>query len=177
MDLRKVQTIVDWATLAFVMDFECFFGFANFYQRVITHYSTIVTLRTHLTVKDQPFSQGVEGENAFQYLKASFTTAPLLIHVDLSKPFVFEMNASNFALSAILSQPRKDNLFHLVGFRSHKFSPTEINYEIHDKGFLAIMDAFEEWCHLFEGVQHEITMYSDHMNFKYFMMVHVLNRC
>jgi hypothetical protein len=56
MDLRKVQTIVDWATLAFVMDFECFFGFANFYQRVITHYSTIVTPRTHLTVKDQPFS-------------------------------------------------------------------------------------------------------------------------
>jgi hypothetical protein len=26
----------------------------------------------------------------------------------------------------------------------------EINYEIHDKEFLAIMDAFEEWRHLLE---------------------------
>jgi hypothetical protein len=31
MDLHKVQTIVDWATLGFVRDVQCFFGFANFY--------------------------------------------------------------------------------------------------------------------------------------------------
>ncbi len=31
MDLHKVQTIVDWATLAFIQDVQCFFGFANFY--------------------------------------------------------------------------------------------------------------------------------------------------
>jgi len=55
MDLCKVQTIVDWATPTFVMDVECFLGFANIYQWVIAHYSTIVTPHTHLIVKDQPF--------------------------------------------------------------------------------------------------------------------------
>jgi hypothetical protein len=86
------------------------------------------------------------------------------------------MNTSNFALGAILSQPKEDNLFHPVGFCSCKFYPTKIKYEIHDKGLLAIVDAFEEWCHIFEGVQHEITMYSNHMNFQYFMTVCLLNQ-
>jgi hypothetical protein len=44
------------------------------------------------------------------------------------------------------------------------FSLVEINYEIHDKEFLGIMDAFEEWRHLFEGVQHETIAYLDHKN-------------
>jgi hypothetical protein len=52
----------------------------------------------------------------------------------------------------------------------------EINYEIHDKEFLAIMDAFEEWRQLFEGPQHEITVYSNHKNLQYFMTIHVLNQ-
>jgi hypothetical protein len=56
MDLHKVQTIMDWATLTFVWNVQCFLGFANFSQRFIIHYFMIVTLLTHLTWKDQPFS-------------------------------------------------------------------------------------------------------------------------
>ncbi len=32
MDLHKVQTIVDWATQAYVWDVQCFLRFANFYH-------------------------------------------------------------------------------------------------------------------------------------------------
>jgi hypothetical protein len=97
-------------------------------------------------------------------LKVFFTIAPLFINADPMKPFVLKTNALNFALGTILSQLGKNNLFHHVGFHSCKFSPANINYDIHDKEFLAIVDAFEEWCHLFEGVQHETIMYSNHMN-------------
>jgi len=135
-----------------------------------------VTPFTRLIWKDQPFSWGVEVENGFQSLKASFSMTSLLIHVDFSKPCVLEMDASEFALGAILSQPREDKLLHLVGFHPCKFFPTKINYEIHDKEVLAIVDAFEEWCHLLEGVQHEIIMYFNHKNLQYFMTTCVLNR-
>jgi len=54
------------------------------------------------------------------------------------------MDASDFVIGVILSQLGKDNLLHHVGFHSHNFSLVEINYKIHDKKFLAIMDAFEE---------------------------------
>jgi hypothetical protein len=53
---------------------------------------------------------------------------------------------------------------HPIGFHSCKFSFTKINYKIHVYKILAIMDAFEEWHHLLEIVQDEITMYSDDKN-------------
>jgi len=111
----------------------------------------IVTLLTQLIQKDQPFPWRVELENTFQSLKASFMIVPPLIDVCLSKPFVLEMDTSNFALGVVFSQLGEDNLLHPIGFHSRKFSHTNINYEIHDKELLAIVDAFEEWCHLLEG--------------------------
>jgi hypothetical protein len=103
-------------------------------------------------------------------LKASFTTTPFFIHANPSKPFVLEVDASNFALGGVLSQFKEDNLFDPISFCFH-----EIKYEIHKNELLAIMDDFEEWCQLFEGVQHEITMYYNHKNLQYFMTVYVLN--
>ncbi len=48
MDLHKVQTIVDWATLNFVHDVQCFLVFTNFYLQFIRRYSKIMTPFTHL---------------------------------------------------------------------------------------------------------------------------------
>jgi hypothetical protein len=50
-----------------------------------------VALFTWLTKKDQTSSWGVEGDNAFQSLKTSFTTTPLFIHVNSSIPFVLKI--------------------------------------------------------------------------------------
>jgi hypothetical protein len=41
---------------------------------------------------------------------------------------------------------------------------------------LAMVDAFEEWRHLFEGAQNEIIVYLNHKNLRYFMTIHVLNQ-
>jgi hypothetical protein len=117
-----------------------------------------------LTKKDQPFSWEVEVNNVFQSLKVFFTIAPFFIHVDPSKPFVLEIDVSDFVVGAIFSQLGKNNFFHPIGFHFHKFFLAKINYKIHDKELLAIMDAFKEWCHLLEGGQHETTMYLNHKN-------------
>ncbi len=58
---------------------------------------------TLLIRMDQSFYKGFEVENPFQSLKAYFKTTPLLIHVNLSKPFVLEMDASNFVVGATLT--------------------------------------------------------------------------
>jgi hypothetical protein len=81
---------------------------------------SIVTLFICLTHKDQPFSRGIEDDNAFQSLKISFTTTPLLIHAYPSIIFVSETNAFDFAIGAIFSQVGKDNFLPFVGFHSRK---------------------------------------------------------
>ena len=43
-----------------------------------------------------------------------------------------------------ISQPDPDGRLRLVAFYSRKMVPIELNYEIHDKELLAIVEAFRE---------------------------------
>ena len=175
MDPKKVQAVTNWTTPRTVRDVQCFLGFANFYRIFIKNYSQVAAPLTRLTSKDK-LEWGPQAEKAFQDLKAAFTTAPILMHPDFTKAFYMETDASDFALGAVLSQMGKDEKFHPVAFYSRKFSAAEINYEIHDKELLAIIDSFQEWRHLLEGAAHPVTVYTDHKNLEYFMSARVLNR-
>jgi hypothetical protein len=77
----------------------------------------------------------------------------------------------------VLSQEGEKGRLHLIAFYSRKFSAAEINYKIHDKELLAIVDSFQEWRHLFKGASHQVMMYSDHKNLESFITTRVLNHC
>jgi hypothetical protein len=128
-----------------------------------------------LTCKDK-LEWNAEADQTFETLKMAFTTVPILTHPDFQKLFFLETDASDFALGAVLSQPDKDRRLHPVAFHSQKFTAAEINYEIHDKELLAIVDSFQEWRHFLEGAQHLVTVHTDHKNLEYFMSAKVLNR-
>ena len=96
-----------------------------------------------------------------------------MIHANQDKPFILE--ASDFALGSVLSQPNENGLIYPVAFHSRKFEAAEINYEIHDKEILAIVDSFEHWPHFLEGSPHQIIVYNDHKNLTYFQNAQVLN--
>jgi hypothetical protein len=175
MDPKKVEAIVSWEAPKTVRDVQCFLGFANFYRIFIKNYSRVAAPLTRLTCKDK-LEWGPQAGKAFQDLKTAFTTAPILVHPDFAKAFYLETDASDFALGAVLSQMDIDGKLHPVAFYSRKFSAAEINYKIHDKELLAIVDSFQEWQHFLEGAAHPVTVYTDHKNLEYFMTARVLNR-
>ncbi len=154
MDKSKVETIQCWANLSSVKDVQRFLGFANFYRRFIKGYSKITTSLTVLTCKDKPLSWNPTAQAAFDILKMAFTSAPILMHPDPTKPFIVETDASDFALGAILSQFGIDGLLHPIAFYSRKLTSAEINYQVYNKEFLAIITTFEQWRPYFAGVQH-----------------------
>jgi hypothetical protein len=175
MDPKKVQAVTEWALPKTVRDVQCFLGFANFYRIFIKNYSQVAAPLTRLTCKDK-LEWGPAAQKAFEDLKAAFTTAPILLHPDFTKAFYMETDASDFALGAVLSQMGEDEKLHPIAFYSRKFSAAEINYEIHDKELLAIVDSFQEWRHLLEGAAHPVVVYTDHKNLEYFTSARVLNR-
>ena len=79
---------------------------------------------------------------AFYTLKEAFITAPVLAHFNPTKTAIVETDASDFALGAILSQKGDNNRLYPVAFYSRKLTAAEINYEIHNKELLAIIDSF-----------------------------------
>jgi len=89
---------------------------------------------------------------------------------------IIETDTSDFALGAVLSQRDGENRLHPVEFHSRKFQPAEINYEIHDKELLAVVDTFKHWQPYCEGAMHQVQVVSDHQNLEYFTTTKVLNR-
>jgi len=143
MAQEKVQAVLDWKTPASLTEVQLFLGFANFYQRFIQDYFRVARPLTELTKKTEKWAWNQQVEGAFQELKKRFTTAPILSHFDAQKPVIIETDASDFAIGAILSQWNNEERLHPVAFHYGKFQPAEINYKIHDKELLAIVDALK----------------------------------
>ena len=78
-------------------------GFANFYRKFITHYSSFTTPLTSLTRKGVRFTWSPEADSAFRQLQQAFTSAPVLMHYQPELPLTIEADASDFALGCILS--------------------------------------------------------------------------
>jgi hypothetical protein len=117
MDEKKIQTIVEWIAPSSIRDVQCFLGFANFYRIFIKDYSKIGAPLTRLIGKDK-FVWNGKTEKTFEALIKAFTLAPILMHADSLKPFFLEADASDFALSSVLSQYGEDGRLHLIVHRS-----------------------------------------------------------
>ena len=111
---------------------------------------------TCLTQKNTPWDFSDKCRLAFSLLKNTFTSAPVLTHWCPELPLIFETDASEYALAAILSIQEASRDIHLIAFHSRTFSNTELNYDIHDKELLAIFDAFKLWRHYLEGSTYPI---------------------
>ena len=169
MNEKKVETIKTWKPPTSVREVQIFIGFANFYRRFIKNFSDICMLITNLLKgENKSFFWGRDQQEAFEYLKRCFTTAPILCHFHPDRDTVVETNASDYALGCILSQIQNKQL-HPVAFHSRKLSSVERNYDIHDKELLAILVAFLEWKHYLQGTEKPITVYTYHQNLQYFL--------
>jgi hypothetical protein len=176
MDPKNICAMQDWEPPSNLKDVRAFLGFANFYRRFIRNYSHIVQLLTFLTHKGVPFAWSMEQQTAFDTLKATFTSAPVLARFDPDRDVIVEMDASDYVSASVLSQYNDDNVLHPVAYFSKKHSPVEYNYEIYDKELLAIIRAFEEWCPELQSIINPIHVSSDHKNLEYFMTTKLLNR-
>ena len=175
MDLSKVQTVLDWKTPSSGRDIQLLRN-CKFLPQVHPKLFKIVMSLIELTKKSRLFQWSVGAATTFNSLKKAFTSVPILIHVDLSKPFIIEVDVSDFVLGSILSQSCYDRKLLPISFHSRKFESTEINYEIHNKEFLAIVDSFEQRSHLLEGSPHKVTIFNDYKSLTYSQTAQVLSR-
>ncbi len=95
-----------------------------------------------------PFTWTSEAEEAFNWLKELFTSAPILIQPDPSRQLVVEVDVSDSGVGAVLSQhSNPDQKLHSCAFFSRHLFPTEHNYNVGNRELLTIKLALEEWRH------------------------------
>ena len=104
MDPVKIEGIKNWPTPTKVKDVHCFLGFCNFYQPYIPKFSHDAKLLNELTKKDIPWQWGPRQQEAMDNLKTNVTSAPVLQSPELDKQFKVEVDASRYAIGAVLLQ-------------------------------------------------------------------------
>jgi transposase InsO family protein len=177
MDPSKINVIMNWPAPKTVKELQAFLGFTNFYRRFIDNYSGITVPLTRLLRKNIPWRWTERCQDVFDLLKQTFTSAPILRHFDPKLPIILECDASDYAIAAIISQvDPEDEELRPVAFHARTMIGAELNYDIYDKELLAIHDAFKHWRAYLEGAQHQIQVYSDHNNLKYFTTTKQLSR-
>uniref|UniRef100_A0A674PJ94 Uncharacterized protein n=1 Tax=Takifugu rubripes TaxID=31033 RepID=A0A674PJ94_TAKRU len=176
MDPSKVSAVTSWPVPESRRQLQRFLGFANFYRRFIRGYSTVAAPLTSLTSSKVPFRWSQAAEEAFQNLKARFTSAPILLVPDPERHFVVEVDASDVGIGAVLSQRSADDQkMHPCAFFSQRLSPAEQNYDIGNRELLAVKLALEEWHHWLEGTKLPFLVWTDHKNLEYIRSAKRLN--
>jgi hypothetical protein len=113
---------------------------------------------------------------AFESLKATFSSAPVLSIPDITHPFSIMTDTSLLTAGAILLQEDTNIDLHLCAYFSKTFIATEQNYDIYDRELLAVILTLSEWKQYLQGTTHLVTIITDHKNLSYIKDPHKLSR-
>src|ERR1700744_3719675 len=118
MDPVKINGVKNWPQPQNVTDVRSFLGFCNYYRMFIPGFADEAKPLTMLTKKLAEWVWGEEQEAAFENIKTLITSEPVLAHPRLDQPFELEVDASGYAIGAVLMQRQKDEKQHPIAFFS-----------------------------------------------------------
>jgi hypothetical protein len=104
VDPSKVHDVLSWKAPTSVSDTRSFLGLAGYYRRFIEGFSKISKPMTELLEKDKQIKWTPACESSFQELKERLTTAPVLVMLNIEKPFSIYCDASGPGLGCVLMQ-------------------------------------------------------------------------
>lgn len=123
-----------WPTPKDAKEVRRFLDLAGYYHRFVRHFGIIARPLFNLLKKGSPFVWTQPTEEAFQLLKHSLITAPVLALPDFSKPFVVETDACDSGIGAIVQQQG-----HPIAFMSKAICPNFRGLSTYEKEYLAVV--------------------------------------
>ncbi|XP_075475898.1 uncharacterized protein LOC142515052 [Primulina tabacum] len=142
VDKAKMEVIKNLPPPSSIKGIRSFLGHAGFYMRFIKDFSKIAKPLSSLLMKDAEFNFDSTCLHAFEILKESLVTAPVLTVPDWELPFEVMCDASDTAVGAVLGQRK-------------------------NKELLAIVFAFDKFHSYL--VLSKVTVYTDHSALKYLL--------
>lgn len=139
-----------------------FLGLVGYYRRFIKNFSDLANPLTNLLKKDVKFMWDNECQQAFEKLKATLITYPLLHSPDFSLPFCLATDASDTGLGAVLLQEDNDGTSHPVAYFSKKLLPAERRYSTIEKEALCLVKAILHFEVYLSASVNPIKVFTDH---------------
>ncbi|VDI04652.1 Hypothetical predicted protein [Mytilus galloprovincialis] len=141
-------------------------GLCNYYRKFVHNYSKIVTPLTQLTQKNKKYIWTQDCQAAFETLKHSLVSAPILVFPDFEKPFVLSVDASDYAIGYVLGQLNPNTkLEHVVAYGGRSLNKNEQKWHINEKEGLALKEGIKHFNPYLAS--HKFTVYTDNITVRW----------
>jgi hypothetical protein len=101
---------------------------------------------------------------AFAGLKKLISTAPVLRGPNWKIPYHISTDASDISIGVVLGK-EEDKKPYTIYFINKNVTPTELNYTVTEKEFLAVIHAINKFLHYITG--YPVILYTDHFSIRY----------
>lgn len=159
VDPQKVS-VTDWPIPKNVKGVRGFLGLTGYYRKFIVNYGIIAKPLTKLTKERIQWNSNALA--AFETLKKTVTTAPVLALPNFQIPFEVECDASGKGVGAVLMQQR-----HPIAFFSKAFSKSSMSKSVYEKELLALVLVVQHWRQYLLG--RKFTIYTDQKSLKHLL--------
>ncbi|GMF57282.1 unnamed protein product [Phytophthora fragariaefolia] len=117
-DPEKVCAIAQWPVPVSQKDLRKWLGLANYLQKYSANYANMARPLTNLIKKYAVWSWTSEAQQAFEAIKSSLQSAPILALPDEDRPFSVVCDASDFIIGCSLQQVDAEGRERVVSFQS-----------------------------------------------------------
>jgi transposase InsO family protein len=177
IDPSKVAGITQWPReLKNVREVRTTLGVLGYQRPFIRNFAAIARPLHNLTKKDVPFEWTKECKDALEQLITAVTTEPVLYQPNFDRQFELEVDASLFAVGAMLFQRDDEGRRRVISYYSASLNAAERNYDVWDREFLAMIKGLKHNRHLILGSPHKIIVLTDHENLGHYRHPQKINR-
>ena len=150
VDISKTEKIRSFPEPKNQKQLKSFLGLANYYKGFVKDFSKICVPLNRLLQKDkkQKFEPGDwtdKCQDAFDTLKNSLTSPPVLGYADMNKPFVLSTDASGAAIGYILGQVDETGREQAIAFGGRALHPDEKKWTVTELECLAVIAGMEAY--------------------------------
>jgi hypothetical protein len=156
----KVEAVVNAKPPENKTELRSFLGLVNYYRKFVPGCANISNPLTKLTEENTPYQWSKECQKGFETLKEKLTHAPVLKMPDFNNEFLLAVDASGYAVGAVLSQKDEHGKEHPIAYASKTLSKPERNYPTCELEALALIFGVKHFYPFLYGKP--FTLLSDH---------------
>lgn len=164
----KVEAVKSWPEPVNLKELRSFLGLCSYYRKFIKDFAKIASPLNALVKKSVTFSWTEGCQHAFDQLKQTLTSAPVLAYPEMEGQFVLDCDASKVAVGAVLSQVQ-DGQEKVIAYSSRTLNSHEKNYCVTRLEMLAVVTAIRRFKTYLWG--RPVTLRTDNAAVNY--MIHI----
>lgn len=163
-DPAKVEAVRQWPVPKNQTEVKSFVGLASYYRRFVKGFAEIARPLHQLTEKGRRFKWTEDCQAAFEQLKLSLMSAPILAYPDPHKTFILDTDASDAGIGAVLSQ-EEGGQEHVIAYASRALTKQERKYATTKKELLSMVTFTKHFKHYLLGK--EFVLRTDHNSLRW----------